>query len=108
MKAAVAEFARSKPLDEEAWNEFAARLFFFRGDLNIAKNFGDLKERLEAIETGGSEGQPALLPRRAPSAIGAVVKNLGGGGWSCGSTAGRGRASSWRSRSGGTSPPPAH
>ena len=81
MKAAVAEFARSKPLDEGAWNEFAARLFFFRGDLNIAKNFGDLKERLEAIETGrGLKGNRLYYLAVPPSAIGAVVKNLGGGG----------------------------
>ena len=49
MKAAAAEFARTKPLDEAAWASFASRLYFFRGDLNIPKNFAGLGARLEMI-----------------------------------------------------------
>ncbi|HUM01674.1 MAG TPA: glucose-6-phosphate dehydrogenase [Thermoanaerobaculia bacterium] len=81
MKAAVAEFARTKPLDETVWNEFASRLFFFRGDLRITKNFGDLKGRLEGIEGGrGLTGNRLYYLAVPPSAIGEVVKNLGDAG----------------------------
>jgi len=81
MKGAVAEFARTKPLDEAVWNEFATRLFFFRGDLKIPKNFGDLKERLERIESGRSlSGNRLYYLAVPPSAIADVVKNLGDAG----------------------------
>jgi len=78
MKAAVAEFARTKPMDETAWSTFASRLFFFRGDLKIPKSFSDLKARLDTIEKErGLPGNRLFYLAIPPSAIGAVVKNLG-------------------------------
>jgi glucose-6-phosphate 1-dehydrogenase len=82
MKAAVAEFARNKPLDEEKWASFASRLFFFRGDLTIPKNFTSLKTRIEAVEKErGLAGNRLFYLAIPPSAIGAVVKNLGDAGF---------------------------
>ena len=81
MKAAAAEFARTKPFDEAAWAEFATRLFFFRGDLRVPKNFFDLKGRLEGIEAGrGLPGNRLYYLAVPPSAIAEVVRNLGDGG----------------------------
>lgn len=78
MKATVAEFARTRPLDEAVWGEFARRLFFFRGDLNQPKNFTHLKERLERIEKERNlTGNRLYYLAIPPSAIAAVVRNLG-------------------------------
>ncbi len=78
MKQAVLEFARTKPVDEAKWKSFESRLYFFRGDLNSARNFADLKTRLEAIERErGILGNRLFYLAVPPSMIGAVVKNLG-------------------------------
>jgi glucose-6-phosphate 1-dehydrogenase len=78
MKQAVAEFARVKPVDEAKWKAFESRLFFFRGDLNSGKTFGDLKTRLEALEKErGTPGNRIFYLAIPPSMIGTVVKNLG-------------------------------
>jgi glucose-6-phosphate 1-dehydrogenase len=78
MKTAVAEFARTRPLDEVVWGEFARRLFFFRGDLAIPRNFGALRGRLEAVEKErGLPGNRLYYLAIPPSAIAAVVRNLG-------------------------------
>jgi len=82
MKAAVAEFARKKPVEEEEWTSFAARLFFFRGDLKIPKNYADLKTRLQAIEkVRGLPGDRLFYLAIPPSSIAAVVANLGQAGF---------------------------
>ncbi len=81
MKAAVAEFARTKPLDDAAWAGFEQRLFFFRGDLTIPRNFGDLKARLEAIEKERAlAGHRLYYLAVPPSKIGSVIENLGAAG----------------------------
>ena len=77
MKAAVAAFARTKPVEEAEWNEFASRLYFTRGDLTISKFFTDLKGRLEGIEKErGLPGNRLYYLAIPPSAIGVVVNNL--------------------------------
>ncbi|HQR47429.1 MAG TPA: glucose-6-phosphate dehydrogenase, partial [Thermoanaerobaculia bacterium] len=78
MRAAVEAFARTKPDGDAAWSAFAARLFFFRGDLRIARNFVDLDARLTALEAGqGLSGSRLYYLAVPPSAIESVVKNLG-------------------------------
>ncbi len=78
MKAAVAEFARKKPVEEGEWDSFSSRLYFFRGDLTIAKNYADLKARLESIEKErGLPGNRLFYLAIPPSSIGVVVANLG-------------------------------
>jgi glucose-6-phosphate 1-dehydrogenase len=82
MKAAVAEFARTKPLDDATWASFASRLFFFRGDLTMPKYFADLRGRLELIEKErGLTGNRLYYLAIPPSTISAVVRNLGEGGF---------------------------
>jgi glucose-6-phosphate 1-dehydrogenase len=82
MKAAVAEFARTKPVDEADWNSFASRLFFYRGDLTLSKNYGDLQARLQAIEKErGLPGNRLFYLAIPPSSIGSVVANLGEAGF---------------------------
>jgi glucose-6-phosphate 1-dehydrogenase len=82
MRAAVAEFARKKPVDDAAWTRFAQRLHFFRGDLNQEKDYLALKTRLEAIEKErGLAGSRLYYLAIPPSAIGVVVRNLGEAGF---------------------------
>ncbi len=89
MKAAVAEFARKKPLDEAEWAAFAARLYFFQGDLYSPKKIVDLKARVEAIEKErGLPGNRLFYLAIPPSAIGSIVKNLGEAGFVSGADGG--------------------
>jgi glucose-6-phosphate 1-dehydrogenase len=82
MKAAVAEFARKKPVDEAEWSAFASRLYFYRGNLTIPKNFADLKTRLDMVEKErGLPGNRLFYLAIPPSAIAAVVNNLGQAGF---------------------------
>lgn len=82
MKAAVAEFARIKPLDEEKWAAFESRLFFFRGDLTVPKHLADLKARIETLEKErNAPGNRLFYLAIPPSAISPVVKNLGDAGF---------------------------
>ena len=82
MKIAVAEFSRKKPVDEAEWKAFASRLYFYRGDLTLPKNFDDLKTRLETIEKErGLTGNRLFYLAIPPSAIGDVVNNLGQAGF---------------------------
>ncbi len=84
MKAAVSEFARQKPVDDTVWNAFASRLFFFRGDLTVPKRYADLNERLKALETSrGLSGNRLYYLAIPPSAIEAVIRNLGEAGMVC-------------------------
>ncbi|MFI5182419.1 MAG: glucose-6-phosphate dehydrogenase [Thermoanaerobaculia bacterium] len=78
MKAAVSEFAREKPVDDGEWSAFASRLFFFRGDLKIPKSFAGLNERLKTLEAArGLPGNRLYYLAIPPSAIEAVIRNLG-------------------------------
>jgi glucose-6-phosphate 1-dehydrogenase len=78
MHDAVAEFARTKPIDDGKWATFAARLHFFRGDLFQEKDLERLKARLEEVEKERKlPGNRLFYLAIPPSAIGAVVKNLG-------------------------------
>jgi glucose-6-phosphate 1-dehydrogenase len=82
MKEALAEFARSKPLDEAEWQAFAARLFFVRGDLFLPKDYITLKARIEEIEKDRNlPGNRLYYLAIPPSGIGDVVKNLGDAGF---------------------------
>ncbi len=78
MKAAVAEFARTQPVDGAEWETFASRLFFFRGDLNVPKRLAELKERLQTLEAArGLPGNRLYYLAIPPSAIGAAIRNIG-------------------------------
>ncbi|HMA28350.1 MAG TPA: glucose-6-phosphate dehydrogenase [Thermoanaerobaculia bacterium] len=82
MKAAVAEFARKKPVEDAEWSSFASRLHFIRGDLTIPKNYANLKARLESIEKErGLPGNRLFYLAIPPSSIGTVVANLGQAGF---------------------------
>ena len=81
MKAAVSEFGHDTPLDEAAWEAFATRLFFHRGDLKAAQDLVEMKARLEALEKErGLPGSRLYYLAIPPSAIAPLVVNLGAAG----------------------------
>ena len=78
LKAAVAEFGRGGPHDEEQWRSFASRLFHFKGDLTDTRSFVELKARLEALEAErGLPGNRLYYLAIPPSGIGDAVSRLG-------------------------------
>ena len=54
MREGVSQFS-AKTFDEEAWDGFAANLYYARGDLSTPDNFGRLRGTLEEFEGGPSD-----------------------------------------------------
>ena len=67
LREALWRYSRSVPVDEEAWQAFAATVFYCPGDLTEPSSYVRLKERLEAVS-------PPELPMRLRS-LSACVRN---------------------------------
>ncbi len=66
MKAAVAEFARTKPVDEAVWNEFASRLYFYARRPHDSEELHRSQGSPRGDREGaGPAGQPALSTSRS-------------------------------------------
>jgi len=84
LKQSTTEFLH-EPLNETAWNDFAKRIYYQRGDIGQAADFERLAVLLNEIETGGSNVRVFYLAT-APRFFEPVIRNLGRSGLSrCGS-----------------------
>ncbi len=77
MREALVEFGDA-PLDEGAWDSFAAGLFYVSGDFNDAAIYEQLKSRLETIDQERKTGGNRLYYlATAPEFFGLLAKELG-------------------------------
>src|SRR3954470_4314333 len=74
IREACDKFARTRPVDEAIWNNFAKGLFYVKGDFGQPEAYNRLKQKLEECDrTRGTGGRriyylPApRAPRAAPS-----------------------------------------
>jgi glucose-6-phosphate 1-dehydrogenase len=74
MKAAVQEFAPDR-FDAPAWNEFARKLHYVRGDLDRREDFAPLDRRLGELEAGPANRLYFFAV--APRYYGPIVTHLG-------------------------------
>src|SRR3974390_2531491 len=50
MRDAVGKFSRTKPIDEEVWQDFAAGMRYVSGSFDDAQTFAKLKAQLEELD----------------------------------------------------------
>ena len=106
MKAAVAEFARTKPVDEAEWSSIRLPALFLPGRPDDCRRTSPTSRcaSSRSRRNGASPGTGSSTSRSRRPAIGVVVTQpRRGGSRPPGRAAARGRASSSRSRSGTTS-----
>ncbi|MDE3101803.1 MAG: glucose-6-phosphate dehydrogenase [Chloroflexota bacterium] len=73
---AVAEFSRSRPIDEDVWSSFAERLYYV--SVKSDDGYDDLKRRLADLDREvGTEGDRLFYLATPPSAYATIVRSLG-------------------------------
>jgi glucose-6-phosphate 1-dehydrogenase len=76
LRAALDQFSRSKPVDETVWKEFAANLFYCRGDLADAAAYKKLEELLTSFGSGPLRENLLFYLATQPSQFGEVVEQI--------------------------------
>ncbi len=78
LKAAIQEFAPNMPTSGKAWDSFASRIFYQRGEFDAAEGFLGLRERLEAVnEELGTSCNRLYYLAIPPEQYETVIKHLG-------------------------------
>jgi glucose-6-phosphate 1-dehydrogenase len=81
MKDAIATFSEAKSVDDTVWQSFAQGLYYVGGDINDAKAYQQLKERLEQIDAErGTAGNRVFYLSTAPSLYSEAIEQLGAAG----------------------------
>lgn len=81
MRRATAEFARTKPLDEAIWSDFARRLDYVSGRIPDIASMRQLKEKLETLDRErGTRGNRVYYLAIPPSLFAVAVSSLGDAG----------------------------
>jgi len=78
MRDACEEHARTQPIDEAVWKDFARGLFYIQGDFGDAEAFQRLAARLEEFDTTRGTGGRRLYYLAVPPALfGTIAESLG-------------------------------
>ena len=76
LRTALDQFSRTKPVDEKVWKEFAANIFYCRGDLTDAAAYKKLEEMLTSFGSGPLRENLLFYLATQPSQFGQVVEEL--------------------------------
>ena len=77
MQAGVAEFSRTKPIDEAVWEDFASRLHYVSGTFEAVANFERLRAKLDELDkVNGTRGNRIYYLAIPPSLFTMVNDNL--------------------------------
>jgi glucose-6-phosphate 1-dehydrogenase len=78
VRATLDDHARIRPVDAEAWESFAARIAYHRGDFGDPATYDTLGARLDALDAGrGTRGNRLFYLATQPSAFAEIVAQLG-------------------------------
>jgi glucose-6-phosphate 1-dehydrogenase len=78
MRKSVAEFSRSKPIDEAIWERFEKTLHYQQGDYGTPADYDQLCQRLDAIDAAhGTLGNRLFYIATPPEVYEAITQNLG-------------------------------
>jgi glucose-6-phosphate 1-dehydrogenase len=78
MRAAVEEFSRSKPINEDMWARFEKTLHYQQGDYSTPADYEKLCERLDAIDAAhGTQGNRLFYIATPPEVYEAITQNIG-------------------------------
>ncbi len=91
LRASLEQFSRVQPIEAAAWEPFAERITYCRGDFNDGTLFDSLSQRLDELDrTRGTRGNRLFYLATQPSAFAEIIAQLGrvgldheqhGGGW---------------------------
>jgi len=76
LRAALDQFSRTKPVDEQVWQAFAANLSYCTGDLTDAAAYKKLEERLTLFGSGPLRENLLFYLAVSPSQFGEVVEQI--------------------------------
>ena len=76
LRTALDQFSRTKPVDEQVWQDFAAKIFYCTGDLNDAAAYAKLEQKLTAFGSAPLRKNLLFYLATQPSQFGAVVQQL--------------------------------
>jgi glucose-6-phosphate 1-dehydrogenase len=78
MREACDKYARTRPVDESVWNNFAKGLFYMRGEFGETQAYARLNERLqECDKTRGTGGRRIYYLAVPPNFFGVISEILG-------------------------------
>src|SRR6476659_1442181 len=81
IREACNKFARTKPVDEAVWENFAKGLFYVQGDFSDSAAYSRLKQKLEECDrTRGTGGRRIYYLAVPPSFFPVICEFLGGEG----------------------------
>ena len=90
LRSALDQFSRTKPVDEQVWQEFSQQISYCEGDLNAAAAYKSLETRLASFGSEPLRRNLLCYLATSPSQFGQVVEQLhdagllqkdGGEGW---------------------------
>ena len=76
LRAALGQFSRTQPVDENVWRKFAANLFYCQGDLADPAAYKKLEERLTSFGNGPLRENLLFYLAVSPSQFGEVVEQI--------------------------------
>jgi glucose-6-phosphate 1-dehydrogenase len=76
LRAALDQFSRTKPVDEQVWKDFSAKVFYCTGDLTDAAAYARLEQKLASFGSAPLRKNLLFYLATQPSQFGAVVQQL--------------------------------
>jgi glucose-6-phosphate 1-dehydrogenase len=76
LRAALDQFSRTKPVEEAVWRQFAANVFYCRGDLTDPAAYQKLEQMLAAFGSGPLRENLLFYLATPPSQFGTVIEQL--------------------------------
>ena len=90
LRSALDQFSRTKPVDDQVWQEFSQHIVYCQGDLGTAAAYETLEQKLAAFGSEPLRRNLLFYLATSPSQFGQVVEQLhragllqkdGGNGW---------------------------
>ena len=76
LRSALDQFSRTKPVDEQVWKDFSAKVFYCVGDLTDAAAYAKLEQKLTSFGSAPLRKNLLFYLATQPSQFGAVVQQL--------------------------------
>lgn len=76
LRTALDEFSRTKPVDDQVWRDFAAKIHYCRGDLTETAAYTSLEARLKSFGSAPLRDNLLFYLAISPSQFGEVVEQL--------------------------------
>lgn len=76
LRSALDEFSRTKPVDEQVWQDFSQNVFYCQGDLGAAATYEMLEKKLASFDNKPPRRNLLFYLATSPSQFGQVVEQV--------------------------------